>query len=222
MQPPFSCTATTFSALEGSLAAPRLARYLGESSGDKHLGLRLYVWNGYLCEAFYLPAQTAEVCVRNAIHKVLQEKHGANWYQRGSFLCTLPDRLRRELDDVIRDERGTHGTGMTSDHIVSGLSFGFWVHLLTKPYEGVFWPTRFGLAFPHKPNEVGRMDLYTRLDRLRIFRNRIAHHKPIFDKGPKAEYLNMLDLISWVCPDTRWFIGQISRVDQTIGMKPRI
>src|SRR5437868_3775751 len=130
MQPPYSCVPGTFSAIEGSLSPARLGRYLNAAGGDKHLALRLYVWNARMGEAFYLPSQIAEVCIRNAIHKALCSKHGPQWFNLAAFRCTLPNRLRDELDKVIDSERGAYGAGMTADHIVSGLTFGFWSHLL--------------------------------------------------------------------------------------------
>jgi len=222
MQPPFSCVPSTFQSLENALSAPRLGRYLGEAKGDKHYALRLYVWNGRLCEAFYLPSQIAEVATRNTIHKALTDKHGVDWFSRGAFLCTLPDRLRKELDEVMRKEREIYGTATTVNHFVSGLSFGFWVHLLTKNYDGVFWPVSFATCFPNKPKTVNRQTLYDKIERLRVFRNRLAHHKPIFDRTPKSEYQNLLEIIGWMCEETRWFTLQISHIDQTINAKPQI
>ena len=221
MQHPFSCTVTTYQGLERSLSEPRLGRYLGAANGDKHYALRLYVWNAQLCEAFYLPMQIAEVCARNAIHRVLIEHHKSDWFNRGGFLCTLPKRLRDELDSAIKDAREKHGAGMTTNYVVAGLSFGFWVHLLTKNYDGVFWPTYYPSSFPNLPRGTTREILYERLDRLRLFRNRIAHHKPIFDHRPRGEYLSILELIGWSCAETEWFARAVAKIDQAITAKPR-
>lgn len=188
---------------------------------DKQMALQLYVWNGRLCEAFYLPTQICEVAIRNAIQNALKNKHGENWFERGVFLCTLPDRLRDELGNVMRTERSAYGHGMTVNHIVSGLSLGFWVHLLTKNYDGVLWPDNFPLVFPNKPENVGRDQLYGMVDNLRIHRNRIAHHKPVFDRRPTAELKNLMTLIEWICDDTSWFAKAISAVPQTINQRPR-
>jgi hypothetical protein len=220
MQLTFSCLSKNYSGIEKTLSEARLSRYMGGAGGDKHHALRLYVWNARLCEALYFPTQVGEVAVRNAIHDALRSKHGENWIDRGSFLCTLPDRLRTELDAVRQDERSVYGSDMNVNHLVSGLSFGFWVHLLTKNYDDVLWPKYFRSSFPNKPRTIDRQQLYNRVDRLRVFRNRIAHHKPIFDRSPTAEYQNILDLLSWVCADTRWFVVTTASVAQTISAKP--
>ncbi|WP_208691822.1 hypothetical protein [Pseudomonas oryzihabitans] len=40
------------------------------------------------------------------------------------------------------------------------------------------------------------------LDRVRRFRNRMAHHEPIFERNLAAEYTMMINLITWRCPQT--------------------
>jgi|SaaInlStandDraft_5_1057022.scaffolds.fasta_scaffold151084_1 hypothetical protein len=220
MQLTFSCTPSALKNIEGTISPARLGRYAGSAGVDKQKALQLYVWNARLCEAFYLPIQLCEVAIRNAIHGALENKHGDNWYERGSFLCTLPKRLREELDGVIKDERSVYGAGMTLNHIVSGLSLGFWLHLLTKNYEGVLWPNSFATTFPNKPGHIDRDSLYNMVNSLRIHRNRIAHHKPVFDRQPTAELQNLMTLIKWVCDDTFWFTKTISTVQQTINQRP--
>jgi len=122
----------------------------------------------------------------------------------------------------MRKERETYGAATTINHFVSGLTFGFWVHLLTVNYDGVFWPNSFANCFPNRPGNITRQALYDRAEKLRIFRNRLAHHKPIFDRAPKAEYQNLLELVKWDCVETHWFTLQISHVDQTINARPQI
>jgi hypothetical protein len=216
----FSCLPATIVNIQGTLSAPRLARYFGGAGDDLHHALQLYVWNARICEAFYLPTQICEVAARNAIHTALRDKHGVNWYQREAFLRTLPDRLKSELKSVIRTETTSYGQGMTVNHLVSGLSLGFWLHLLTSNYDGVFWPACFPVCFPRMPVGTERKEIYQKLDRFRIHRNRVAHHKPIFDRTPMAEYQNILDLLGWICTDTQWFVRSISRVPQTISARP--
>ncbi len=202
----------TYGAIENSLSQARLGRYLGEAGHDRHYALRLYIWNARICEAFYLPTQICEVTIRNALHGALKAHHGEKWFERGGFLCTLPARLKEELESVIADERASYGHSMTLDHIVSGLSLGFWVRLLTSKYDEVFWPAYFRAQFPCKPYDINRQSLYNKVERFRKYRNKIAHHKPIFDRGPVAEYQNLLDIVGWVSPETKWFVQTLSHI----------
>jgi hypothetical protein len=127
-------------AVRGTLSAPRLGRYLPAANGDPHLALRLYVWNARLCEAFYLPCQLAEVACRNAVARALVGKYGANWCADSRFHSILPNHLRAELDKVNTEERVRRGIAdLTVDHIVAGLTFGFWVALLTAKFDFTIW-----------------------------------------------------------------------------------
>lgn len=159
--------------------------------------------------------------MRNAVHKALVSQFGNQWHQRGAFTCTLPGRLADELEKVIRDERAAHGLLITNDQIVSGLSFGFWSHMFTRNYDGLLWPKHFNSCFPNKPRNISRQGCHDKAERIRLTRNRIAHHKPIFDKQPNAEYNNALDMIAWVCEETAWLVKTTARISQTINMRPR-
>lgn len=223
MQHLFSCTPNVLTALERTLSAARLGRYLPAAGGDRHRALRLYIWNVRLCEAFYLPCQIAEVSIRNSISRALASHYKTNqWYVKGGFRCLLPPRLANELNDVIADKQRDHGARMTHDHIIAGLSFGFWSQTLTKNFEhsGV-WPAHIPQAFPHAPSGINRKELYRRVDSIRSFRNRIAHHCAIFDKSPKAMHDEIMEMIGWACPETAWLVTGLSKVSQTINARPR-
>ncbi|HDY7465241.1 Abi family protein [Vibrio parahaemolyticus] len=73
------------------------------------------------------------------------------------------------------------------DDVVSSLSFGFWSSLVSK-CPTVDWATVLVSAFPqHRASkssqwhsDIERAKLSNRLDFVRDFRNRIAHHEPIW------------------------------------------
>ena len=58
-------------------------------------------------------------------------------------------------------------------------------------------------------------------NRFRIHRNRLAHHKPVYDRSPTAEHLNILDLSSWVCGEPHWLVKQWTPMTRRIGERPR-
>lgn len=220
MQHPFSCVPARFNAIETTISAARLARYLPEARGDKHLALRLYVWNARLCEAFYLPTQLAEVAVRNAIHKPVSLRFKAQWYSAVAFQSMLPPRLARELYNVVTEEQRLKRGSFSENHVIAGLSFGFWVSLLTNSYDKHLWATGMAKSFPHLPAGLTRQNVYDDVDRLRQWRNRIAHHNAIFDKSPRHELANTLKILSWICPETQWFANELSNVERVLSNKP--
>lgn len=221
MQYPFSCTPAVRTAIENTLSPQRLGRYLVAAKDDPNLAMRLYVWNARLCEAYYLPCQFAEVAVRNRLHFLLQRRFACDWHRDPAFVSPLPVRWKNELDFAIKDCTRDHGRAMTVNHIVGSMSLGFWCHLLTSAFDHVLWLNGFRRAFPHISRQYERQDVYDRVNQLRQWRNRIAHHGAIFDKGPAAELQNIQEVVGWVCPDTAWFMRRISTVSQVINKRPR-
>jgi hypothetical protein len=163
----------------------------------------------------------AEIAARNAIHKALLRRYGANWDQCGAFLSTLPHRLLANLEEAQRTERHQHGANLNVDHLVSALPFGFWVNLMTQRYGHLIWKSGFRAEFPNIPKKIKLHEMHGCLDRLRRFRNRIAHQNAIFDKRPAAELQNMLEILSWICTETHWFTKELSNVSRVINARPR-
>lgn len=230
LQHPFSLTASVQASVERVLTPERLKRYLRkESSGDQHRALRLYLWNVQLCEAFYGPLHIAEIAIRNGIQRALEVKfQRPDWYDAGAFTSQLSQTIASGLLETIKQTRRDHGIRMTENHIVSSLSFGFWSHILTVNFEkcGV-WPFHFKVAFPNKQPGLQRDRVLFRLETLRDFRNRVAHHMAICDD---INHLNLvhstiLELVKWCSHDARWLIEEIeefSRIKAVINLRPTI
>ena len=220
MQYPFSCTPGTFTELERAFSNARLSRYLPAAGGDKHLALRLYVWNARLCEEFYLPLQTAEVCVRNAIADTLVRRYGEGWYSSPAVHNLLLERHSAELNEVARSEQLERGINFTRDHVVAGLSFGFWVGWMTSRYQNHIWMMGVNRSFPNAPANLALGDAHAAVDQLRRFRNKVAHHHAIFDRQPIAEYQNVERVLNWVSPAALWLTRQLSSPSRVINKRP--
>src|SRR6476660_2335323 len=89
-------------------------------------------------------------------------------------------------------------------------SLGFWIHLLTKSFEHVLWLQGMRRSFPKIDRHLTRADVHRKVDQLRFFRNRIAHHNAIFDRGPAAAYKNIQEIVSWVCADSLWLMKELA------------
>jgi hypothetical protein len=221
LQVPFSCTPSTYLAVEQSLAPARLTRYLPASKGDRDLALRLYVWNAHLCAEFYLPLQTAEICVRNVIQRALINRYGRGWYSRSAFIDVLPERYRAELFRKVRDEQTKRQSAFTGDHVVATMPFGFWVQLLTSGFEHLLWTSGIRTSFPGAPRGMERQGIYDAVEKLRHFRNKVAHHYAIFDLQPLDQFRNATTVIDWISPDTGWFVKQLVNPQAAMAKRPR-
>ena len=162
----------------------------------------------------------AEITVRNAIHNHLIDRYSEDWITNRAIIGNLDPRRQDEFDELLQNEIKRHGDNLTCHHLVSELSFGFWQHLLTKRFGRLIWASGIKPAFPNLPNAMDRQDVYNRVEIVRKWRNRIAHHKPIFDRNPSAKYQEILQLSHWVCHDVANWVTSASRVSHAIALRP--
>jgi hypothetical protein len=212
---------TKFAAVEAAIHPQRLNRYLPAANLDRKTAFSYYMWNSLLCENFHLSLHFAEIVCRNALHNGLTRRCGDEWYKE-RLLTTqlLDDRYRTDLKMAVESERKQHGSSMTPNHIVSALTFGFWEHLTTKRFERFLWAKGIANIFPNAPNTMTLDDLHTKIESVRRWRNRIAHHRAIFDKSPMRKHQDTLDLIHLACADTSKWVATVSRVPQALSLRP--
>ena len=213
-------TAVQFPAIIAAMHDDRIDRYVPAAGGNQEDAFRLYLWNCALCEAFYMPLHFAEIAVRNAIHSRLTARLGEQWFDQQLLKNIIGDRQLHDLDDAVREERNRHGLLMNRHHLVSSLSFGFWQHLLTNRFQRLLWPRGMKDAFPNLPNAMQRSDVHDRIEIIRKWRNRIAHHKAIFDQGPTRKYQETIQLIHWVCHDVAQWVTDSARVSEAVALRP--
>jgi hypothetical protein len=212
----------TLTALPALLSAPRFARYRDRYSGDDGLGLRLYAWNMELTAACWGPVSVVEVVVRNSIHDAMRRDRRDDWWEEPHV--RLLDRERFTISDTIAKlrRRGIHEP--TPGQVVAATSFGLWVGLTDAglprdpllSYETALWQPRIQRAFPHL-GQVRRKELYRKLDGVRIFRNRLAHHEPVYAAPITRILADMIDIAGYVHPDAAALIVGAGRVESTIA-----
>jgi len=210
-----------FASIEKFLQTERLSRYYAASNGNKAKAFAHYLWNCDLSQSFYIPLHFAEIGSRNAINLALISNIGSNWFLNSTFVMMLGPRYRSELSDAVRDETRQHGASLTAHHIVSALTFGFWEHLLTKRFDRLLWVKGIAAYFPGAPSSLSREDLRTRIEGVRRWRNRIAHHRAIFDKSPSKKYQQVGELIMWACPTTFAWVKSVTPVQSIINQRPK-
>jgi hypothetical protein len=213
-------TPAQFPAIVAALHDDRIERYVPAAGGSMEDAFRLYLWNCSICEAFYSPLHFAEVALRNAVHTRLIDRLGMAWFNERTFKTILDAKNRSDLEDALAKERACHGVLTTGHHLVSALSLGFWLHLMTKRFDRLLWANGLRLAFPNLPNAMSREDVYQRINVIRHWRNRIAHHRAIFDQGPTRKHQETIQLIRWVSHDLADWITSGSQVGQAIALRP--
>lgn len=219
--------------LEAALAQDRLASYR-PTGADDLTTIATYFWNVALSRDLYPGLHAAEVSMRNGVHNALTSYTGRpDWYDQ---MILLP----REAGSVaaVKDEIRKSGKAIIPGRVVAGLSFGFWTNILSTGYgphgygAAIWSPNNAALiqhAFPHlQPPHQNRSHVHNHLNVLRLLRNRIMHHEPIWNgmivrrqrkttSYPLAElYADIINVITWTSPRLRDSIVAYDRFPATL------
>lgn len=189
--------------LGASISSHRLERYRRISDGSDLGMVTNYFWNIALAEALHCSLGAFEVVLRNSIHDALTSQFGSpNWFD-GTGL--LDERQRRQLSDAKRHIDRT-GRTVTPDRVVSSLTFGFWVTLLSRTYDARFWRSNRAAAlkasFPNVPRrQRQRATIHARCNQILTLRNLAFHHEPIYDRPTLLDdYAAIYEPIAWIDP----------------------
>jgi hypothetical protein len=199
---PFEYTDATLDSLDLSLSKERLNRYLAMGHGDRKKAIQFYEMNNVVSESLFGVIRGLEVCVRNSYHQVFMKAchNREDWYNH--FFTQFQS---WEQDSINKVRKGLHDRKVkeTPPRMVALLGFGFWCGLTSKSYDACFWVPFLYKAYPNK--KLGRRDVSDRLEKIRLLRNRIAHHQSILDHDLSQEHKDILETIGWICPHTmKW------------------
>jgi hypothetical protein len=115
------------------------------------------------------------------------------------------------IEELRRDRRDT-----TPGKVVAELKFAFWVGLLGPQYDATIWRKCLYKAF-RAGGGKRRRDIHSRLNALRRFRNRIAHHEPIFHKPVKVTHIEVIETVGWMCKHTAAWAQFHSRFEEVVS-----
>lgn len=207
-------------AITTTLSPARMGTYLSAQGFSPNTSaLDIYVWNALVSGAFFSTLHICEVVVRNAIAHALELKYGSNWPWDAGFERSLPQWLKVELQSA-RNRMAVGSTGK----VIAELKFVFWCHMFKSNQDQHIWNAYLHTVFPQLPKPLtvatGRSMLYDDMEALRVFRNRIAHHEPIFTY-PLTEHLARIQrLIRLRCGDTMEWLLQWETVNAALAAKP--
>lgn len=185
--------------LERTISRDRLKKYLEETTNDLDASIHLYERNTRLSEAMYTPLQSLEICLRNSISHEMARVYGDNW-----LINKAPP-----FSEYATKEIAACGEGRTIGDLIAELKFSFWVSLIGPGYDATLWRTAIHKAFRAKGSKK-RQQVHSRLNALRRFRNRVAHHEPIFMSASQF-HAECLEAISWMSLDTYTWTAYHSR-----------
>ena len=181
---------------EIALSAPRIGKYRLACKGDRNKALILYRYNIKLCQKFYGVLGVLEVVLRNAINEHFKTQlHDNNWLvtqAKSGFLVSYRDAIFKERDKLVNNGKYTH------DKLVASLSLGAWTFMFSRNCYKNSGKTLLQI-FPKKTHGLNQRDIYSDLDKIRSFRNRIAHHEPLcFDNTGTIDVRYVQELFSLI------------------------
>ena len=170
---------------------------------------------------FLAPFQLCEVGIRNAIADGIQQTYGANWTYVQSFRISLPNPAhhspRREL-------KGLADRLLTTGKIIAELKFFWWQRMFKATHDNAIWNPHLFSVLPHldtkKTVQQHRGRLYSELDKIRKFRNRIAHHEPVFHNNLQEEYDRVRRVISYRSETAANWLDRIENVSELLANRP--
>jgi hypothetical protein len=212
----------TLAAFKLSTSPARLSSYLAATRHDEPKAIELYFWNVRLAGEFLFVLQTFEVCLRNRLNYFLTIRFGPHWPNDPRALRQLTAHDRRRLTSMMADlQTRSGGRPPSTDRIVSELSLGFWVSLLSRSYAVPFGWHGPGLraVFPNDP-ALTQPTVYQVCNDARLLRNRVAHNEPLF-RMPIAQIRTELDrILHAMCIGSAYFANAGCRVMSTLSWRP--
>lgn len=213
----------SYAALERVFSPERLAAYADPANPDPRHTVSRYVWEIALANAIHPVLHTLEVAFRNELTRAATRLTAGRAFRTvdiPSWLDATPTMLMdREHEKVLaaKDRLGSDRSRWTEGRLIAELDFGFWVALCRDSYADAraggprLWPRTLDIAFQKRPRTVTtRAEVLHRFDRIRRFRNRLAHHKSVWNQDYPAQHEYILESLGWMSPKLADAMRQLS------------
>jgi hypothetical protein len=219
---------------EGTGLGLAISRDLARGMDGDLYGIARYLWNMALANALQPSLHALEITFRNEIARAAAKVTAKRTYRFAlipSWLdATLTMLLGHEAEKVERAKKEllANPNSRTEGRLIAKLDFGFWVALCRDAYSDArgkgprLWPRALDLAFKRRPDSVTtRAEIFHRFDRIRKYRNRVAHHEPIWDRAYLKEHQYILESLSWMHPKLANAVARMSPAETTFTAGPQ-
>lgn len=223
---------------EKYLSAPRIERYLLAAKSNRQSCINLYKSNLNISKAFHPVLGLFEVVLRNKIsHALSRHFNDEDWIinqQSGFMIDSSLDYIndrgvkietnRFIYNSVKRAEQKllNRSIPINSNRLIAEQSMSFWTELFEKKYYKILKGRPIKI-FEKLPNDISRVNISNRLNKIRRFRNRINHNEPICFEGlnvaltiPIETLEAIITLLKWINPETLKLLEEFNDVENEI------
>ena len=128
--------------------------------------------------------------------------------------------MRKALEEAQQQAKKDHTTrNITNNDVVACCKFHFWELMLSTRFINRIWEKSWKTCFPyanHQSCDELILELKLLTEKIRRFRNRVAHHEPIYSSNVKR-YLDEIRIpISYVSMDLVARLNNSQKVDKAI------
>ncbi len=203
------------------ISAPRFATYLQARGNNREGALALYRWNLEVSAAFVGSLHLCEIAVRNGIADAVKAVHGDRWPWTVGFIRSVPS---GEGYDAQHDLRNCARRHQTTGTVIANLKLAFWEKMLTSRFQRSVWQHHFSTVFPGYNTALSVNDARAAcrddMSHIRLFRNRIAHHEPVFARNLQDDFDRIRRLVQWRNPAAAAWLTKIETVTPLIETQP--
>jgi len=198
-----------------------MATYEAATNGNSS-SLDLYAWNAKVSGSLLIPLHICEVAIRNAVAETLENVYGARWPWSTTFERSLPNPSCGY--NQRRDLLSARGANQSAGKVIPELKLVFWQKMFTSRHDTRLWDQYFGNIFPNmnpaQSVSTRRQTIYDEIGQIRILRNRIAHHEPIFHRNLLDDYHKILSIVRHRSQVTSDWLEQHQDATGLIAAKP--
>lgn len=170
-----------------------------------------------------VPIHILEVAIRNAVADAIAATHGPQCPWNAAFVRSLPGWSGGHYSPR-QDFVSTAGQQPTTGEVIPELTLAFWESMLTARLDGKVWDLQLVPVLPNLPATVplrrSRNAVRSELGQIRVLRNRIDHHEPIFRRTIADDLERMRTLVGYRSAEMRDWMDSVESVTTLLAARP--
>lgn len=215
--------------IPNKLSTARFSSYIAATNNHRE-ALKLYQWNLDISSAYLIPLHFYEVILRNAVSDGISLVYGADWHNNNAFIYSHGRQNKDRLTKAIEyAKESSNSSNPSVGSVIAETTLVFWETMFKSSYDNAIWKPHLNSIFPNALGTLHwsrkRSMIHDATKKIRIVRNRIAHHEPIFNQA-KFNHSNIMadieKIVGWRCQYTAAWLSSKNRISSLISKNPLV